>query len=99
MRATFSLGNNMPNSYGFYANSTVTNSRVSVYLCPSDGNAGSLQVLRPADGRMDTLDVNYVASAGTYDQLPEQYRAPPMPGPTAKHRGFLGGIDATASRT
>ncbi len=66
----FSLGNNMPNSYGFYANSTVTNSRISVFLCPSDGNAGSLQVVRPAGGRMDTLDVNYVASAGTTTNSP-----------------------------
>jgi prepilin-type N-terminal cleavage/methylation domain-containing protein/prepilin-type processing-associated H-X9-DG protein len=68
--ANFSLGNNMPNSVGFYANSTVTNTRISVFLCPSDGNAGSLSVIRPADGRMDTLDMNYVASAGTTTMSP-----------------------------
>ena len=66
----FSIGNNMPNSYGYYANSTATNTRVTVYLCPSDPNAGQLQVLRSADGRMDTLDVNYVASAGTTTMSP-----------------------------
>jgi prepilin-type N-terminal cleavage/methylation domain-containing protein/prepilin-type processing-associated H-X9-DG protein len=66
----FSLGNNMPNSYGWYANSTVNNTRLTVYLCPSDPNAGSLALLRPADGRMDVLDVNYVASAGTTTNSP-----------------------------
>jgi prepilin-type N-terminal cleavage/methylation domain-containing protein/prepilin-type processing-associated H-X9-DG protein len=68
--ANFLIGNNMPNSAGFYANSTVTNTRISVFLCPSDPNAGSLAVLRPADGRMDTLDMNYVASAGTTTNSP-----------------------------
>ena len=66
----FSLGNNVPNSYGYFANSTVTNLRMSFFTCPSDPNAGSLQVLRPADGRMDTLDVSYVASAGTTTNSP-----------------------------
>jgi prepilin-type N-terminal cleavage/methylation domain-containing protein/prepilin-type processing-associated H-X9-DG protein len=66
----FSLGNNMPNSYGWYANSTVNNTRLSVYLCPSDPNAGSLALLRTADGRLDILDVNYVASAGTTTNSP-----------------------------
>jgi prepilin-type N-terminal cleavage/methylation domain-containing protein/prepilin-type processing-associated H-X9-DG protein len=68
--ANFSLGNNMPNSYGYYANTTVTNTRVSVFLCPSDANAGNTQVLRSADGRMDTLDLSYVASAGTTTNSP-----------------------------
>ncbi len=44
----FNLGNNMPNSYGYYANSTVTGQRAAVYLCPSDPNAGSL--VGPPDG-------------------------------------------------
>jgi prepilin-type N-terminal cleavage/methylation domain-containing protein/prepilin-type processing-associated H-X9-DG protein len=61
----FSLGNNAANSYGFYSNSTVTSTRISVFLCPSDPNAGSLAVLRSADGRMDTLDMSYVGSSGT----------------------------------
>ncbi len=50
--------------------STVTSMRVSTFLCPSDGNAGSLQVIRPADGRNDTLDVSYVGSAGTTTNSP-----------------------------
>ncbi|MHB1559812.1 MAG: DUF1559 family PulG-like putative transporter [Isosphaeraceae bacterium] len=66
----FSLGNNMPNSYGYYANSTVTNMRVAMFLCPSDPNAGSTQVYRPADKRMDTLDLSYVASVGTTTNSP-----------------------------
>jgi prepilin-type N-terminal cleavage/methylation domain-containing protein/prepilin-type processing-associated H-X9-DG protein len=66
----FMLGNNMPNSYGYYANSTVTSTRISVYLCPSDPNAGTLALVRPADGRLDVLDVNYVASAGTTTNSP-----------------------------
>jgi prepilin-type N-terminal cleavage/methylation domain-containing protein/prepilin-type processing-associated H-X9-DG protein len=66
----FSLGNNMPNSYGYYANSTVTGQRVSVFLCPSDPNAGSTTILRNADGRNDMLDVNYLASAGTTTNSP-----------------------------
>ncbi|MGP0067227.1 MAG: DUF1559 domain-containing protein [Isosphaeraceae bacterium] len=63
--ANFNLGNNAANSYGFYANSTVTGTHITVYLCPSDPNAGSLSLVRPADGRTDMLDVSYVASAGT----------------------------------
>ncbi len=66
----FSLGNNMPNSYGYYANSTVTGQRVSVFLCPSDANAGSLTVLRTADNRTDMLDLSYLGSAGTTTMSP-----------------------------
>ncbi len=66
----FSLGNNMPNSYGYYANSTVTGQHISAYLCPSDSNAGVLMVLRAADKRMDMLDLSYVASAGTTTASP-----------------------------
>ena len=61
----FNLNNNAANSYGFYANSTVTGQRVAGFLCPSDANAGSLSILRAADGRNDMLDLNYVASSGT----------------------------------
>src|SRR5262249_5340001 len=50
--------------------STVTGQRVSVYLCPSDPNAGSTTVLRNADGRNDMLDVNYLGSAGTTTNSP-----------------------------
>ena len=66
----FNLGNNMPNSYGYYANSTVTFMRAAVYLCPSDPNAGTLSVLRTADNRVDTLDVSYCGSAGTTTMSP-----------------------------
>ena len=66
----FMLGNNGANSYGYYANSTVTGQRVSVFLCPSDPNAGTLQVLRSADGREDMLDLSYVGSAGTTTNSP-----------------------------
>ena len=68
--ANFSLGNNAANSYGYYANSTVTSTRISVYLCPSDPNAGTLQVIRGGDGRTDVLDLSYVASAGTTTNSP-----------------------------
>ena len=68
--ANFQLGNNAANSYGYYANSTVTSTRVAVFLCPSDPNAGSLQVYRSGDGRTDILDMSYVASAGTTTNSP-----------------------------
>ncbi len=61
----FNLNNNVPNSLGFYANSTVTGQRVAAFLCPSDPNAGSLSLVRPADKRTDMLDLSYVASSGT----------------------------------
>jgi prepilin-type N-terminal cleavage/methylation domain-containing protein/prepilin-type processing-associated H-X9-DG protein len=66
----FMLGNNMPNSYGFYANSTVDATTVTVFLCPSDANAGSLRLVRPADGRLDVLDLSYVGSVGTTTNSP-----------------------------
>ena len=72
----FMLNNNAPNSYGYYANSTVTGSRIAVYLCPSDPNAGTLSVLRTADGRTDVLDISYLASAGTTTISPNN-TAPP----------------------
>ena len=84
----FSLGTNMPNSYGYYANTTVTNTRVAVFLCPSDGNAGRLQVLRPADGRQDTLDLSYVGSAGTTTNSPNN-TAPTNPWATQGSTGLF----------
>ena len=39
----FSIGNNAAKSYQYYANVTVTGTRISVYLCPSDPNAGTLR--------------------------------------------------------
>ena len=84
----FSLGNNMPNSYGFYANSTVTGQRASVYLCPSDPNAGNLALVRPADGRTDMLDVNYVGSVGTTTNSPNN-TAPSNPWATMGSTGLF----------
>jgi prepilin-type N-terminal cleavage/methylation domain-containing protein/prepilin-type processing-associated H-X9-DG protein len=86
--SNFSLGNNMPNSYGYYANSTVTSTRVTVYLCPSDANAGSLALIRPADGRSDVLDVSYVASAGTTTNSPNN-TAPSNPWATQGSTGVF----------
>ena len=84
----FSLGNNMPNSYGYYANSTVTGTRISAYLCPSDSNAGSLQVLRTADNRSDVLDLSYLASAGTTTMSPNN-TAPTNPWATQGSTGLF----------
>ncbi len=86
--ANFSLGNNAANSYGYYANSTVTSTHITVYLCPSDPNAGSLQVLRTADGRNDVLDVSYLASAGTTTNSPNN-TAPNLPWATQGSTGLF----------
>jgi prepilin-type N-terminal cleavage/methylation domain-containing protein/prepilin-type processing-associated H-X9-DG protein len=53
--------------FGFYLNSTVTSTRVSVFLCPSDGNAGS--VSGTTYGFSDLLDNSYVGSIGTTTNL------------------------------
>jgi prepilin-type N-terminal cleavage/methylation domain-containing protein/prepilin-type processing-associated H-X9-DG protein len=84
----FSLGNNMPNSYGYYANSTVTSTRITVFLCPSDPNAGSTSVLRTADNRNDVLDLSYVASAGTTTNSPNN-TVPTMPWATQGSTGLF----------
>ena len=65
----FSLGNNAANSYGYYANSTVTGQRVSVFLCPSDPNAGTVSVLRTADNRNDMLDIQLSGLGRAHDQF------------------------------
>jgi prepilin-type N-terminal cleavage/methylation domain-containing protein/prepilin-type processing-associated H-X9-DG protein len=84
----FMLGNNGANSYGYYANSTVTGTHITVYLCPSDPNAGSLQVLRTADNRNDMLDVSYLASAGTTTNSPNN-TAPTYPWATQGSTGLF----------
>jgi prepilin-type processing-associated H-X9-DG protein len=84
----FMLGNNMPNSYGYYANSTVTGQRVAAFLCPSDPNAGTLQILRSADKRMDMLDLSYVGSAGTTTNSPNN-TAPSNPWATMGSTGLF----------
>ncbi|HZW33293.1 MAG TPA: DUF1559 domain-containing protein [Isosphaeraceae bacterium] len=84
----FMLGNNMPNSYGYYANSTVTGQHISVFLCPSDPNAGTVSVLRTADNRNDLLDLSYVASAGTTTNSPNN-TAPTNPWATAGSTGLF----------
>ncbi len=86
--ANFSLGNNAANSYGYYANSTVTSAHISVYLCPSDPNAGNLSVLRTADNRNDVLDVSYLASAGTTTNSPNN-TAPTLPWATQGSTGLF----------
>jgi len=64
----FMLGNNILNSAGFYANSTVAKTRLAIYLCPSDGNAGSVSVSR--GGLTDIFDCSYVGSVGTTTNSP-----------------------------
>jgi prepilin-type N-terminal cleavage/methylation domain-containing protein/prepilin-type processing-associated H-X9-DG protein len=86
--ANFSLGNNAANSYGYYANSTVTSTHISVYLCPSDPNAGTLSVLRTADNRNDVLDVSYLASAGTTTNSPNN-TVPTLPWATQGSTGLF----------
>jgi prepilin-type N-terminal cleavage/methylation domain-containing protein/prepilin-type processing-associated H-X9-DG protein len=66
----FMLGNNVPSSAGYYANATVNQTKLQVFLCPSDGNAGSLSLTRSADGKQDVLDCSYVGSAGTTTLVP-----------------------------
>jgi prepilin-type N-terminal cleavage/methylation domain-containing protein/prepilin-type processing-associated H-X9-DG protein len=68
--ANFMLGNNGANSYGYYVNTTVTNTRISVFLCPSDPNSGTTTVIRGGDGRTDTLEMNYCGSVGTTTNSP-----------------------------
>ena len=69
--ANFSLGNNGANSYGYYANSTVTGyAHLGLPVPVGRERREPLQVLRTADGRMDMLDVSYVASAGTTTNSP-----------------------------
>ena len=66
----FMLGNNVVGSAGYYANATINQTRLQVFLCPSDGNAGSLSLTRSADNKSDLLDCSYVASAGTTTLVP-----------------------------
>ena len=66
----FNLGTNVINSPGYFANQTANKTRLTVYLCPSDPNAGSTSVARAADNTQNVLDVNYVASAGTTTNSP-----------------------------
>ena len=84
----FSLNNNAANSYGYYANSTVTGQRVAAFLCPSDPNAGTTSIVRPADGRTDMLDLSYVASAGTTTSSPNN-SAPTNPWATQGSTGLF----------
>ncbi|MBX6315703.1 MAG: DUF1559 domain-containing protein [Isosphaeraceae bacterium] len=84
----FWLGNNIVGSPGYYANQTVNQTRLTVYLCPSDGNAGSTAVNRPADGKNDILDVNYVGSVGTTTNSPNN-TAPSNPWATLGSTGMF----------
>jgi len=66
----FMLGNSIPGSAGYAANATVNQTKMQVFLCPSDGNAGSLSLTRSADNVQDILDCSYVASTGTTTMVP-----------------------------
>ena len=66
----FMLGNNIPSSPGYYANATINQTKLQAFLCPSDGNAGSVTLTRAADNKQDVLDCSYVASAGTTTMVP-----------------------------
>jgi prepilin-type N-terminal cleavage/methylation domain-containing protein/prepilin-type processing-associated H-X9-DG protein len=62
--ANFMVGNNETGAGpGYYMNLTVTNAKLSVFLCPSDGNAGSVSVTN--NGNNNLLDNSYVGSVGT----------------------------------
>jgi prepilin-type N-terminal cleavage/methylation domain-containing protein len=54
-------------SPGFYINSTVTNARISSFLCPSDPNAASAQIT--TYNNTYPLDNSYSASVGTTTNL------------------------------
>jgi prepilin-type N-terminal cleavage/methylation domain-containing protein/prepilin-type processing-associated H-X9-DG protein len=51
------------NENGWQINRTVTATKLSVFLCPSDGNAGSVTVT--SQNTPNALDNNYVGSVGT----------------------------------
>jgi len=59
--ANFMTGTN--NGSNFNINSTVTQSRLAFFMCPSDGNAGSVTVT--TSGVNDPLDNSYVGCIGT----------------------------------
>ena len=67
----------------------MTGQRVAAFLCPSDPNAGTLSVLRAADGRNDMLDVSYVASAGTTTNSPNNTAPDQRLGDAGEHRVVL----------
>jgi prepilin-type N-terminal cleavage/methylation domain-containing protein/prepilin-type processing-associated H-X9-DG protein len=62
--ANFMVGNNETSAGpGYYMNTTVTNAKLSVFLCPSDANAGSVSVAN--NGANNLLDNSYVGCVGT----------------------------------
>ncbi len=62
--ANFMVGNNQTGAGpGYYMNKTVTGAKLSFFLCPSDGNAGSVTVAN--NGTNNALDNSYVGSVGT----------------------------------
>ena len=85
-----SVGNNSPGSttdgpfrYAGAANSTVTHSRVSGYICPSDGNAGQI------DPGTKVTYQNYVVNYGNVDQAQSTVavQVPSMPTQSTVFRG------------
>jgi prepilin-type N-terminal cleavage/methylation domain-containing protein/prepilin-type processing-associated H-X9-DG protein len=64
--ANFMIGNSI--GAGYPINSTVTGARLSFFMCPSDGNAGTVTVV--SNNRPDPLDNSYVGSVGTTTLTP-----------------------------
>jgi prepilin-type processing-associated H-X9-DG protein len=60
----FMVGNNETSAGpGYYMNTTVTGAKLSFYMCPSDGNVGSVTVTN--NGASNALDNSYVGCVGT----------------------------------
>ena len=76
-------GLDQPFRYAGYANTTVTNSRVSAYVCPSDGNGGQ------KDGNNGVTYQNYVVNYGNVDQAQSTIVVPipSMPTTSTAFRG------------
>jgi prepilin-type N-terminal cleavage/methylation domain-containing protein/prepilin-type processing-associated H-X9-DG protein len=62
--ANFMVGNNETSSGpGYYMNQTVTFARINVFMCPSDGNVGSVTV--SSNSVNNPLDNSYAGCIGT----------------------------------
>jgi prepilin-type N-terminal cleavage/methylation domain-containing protein/prepilin-type processing-associated H-X9-DG protein len=60
----FMVGNNETSAGpGYYMNKTVTQTRLNFFMCPSDGNVGSVTV--SSNGVNNPVDNSYVGSVGT----------------------------------
>ena len=96
--ANFMLGNNGANSYGYYANSTVTGTHITVYLCPSDPNAGSLR----SSGLRTTAWTCSTSAMSPRPGPPPVHRTtrrPPISGQPRGVPGCFGGTRAMGFKT